>query len=423
MANRWLIRIFCALVAGISVPASGDTLVLQGGSSLSGRLLAFDRQQVVFADGCLGDALSHSWTAIISAEIGGACDGPPERSSQPINHRCSAEGFQVFAVVFKHSALPVLAENAAMTRNRMLHLDLLDPWDQAHGDVEDVRQITRVTVCRDDLKRDIALPLSYCSEPRQVAVAFDYKTPLSNRILTNGFSFYVRVSGSKPDYFDLDAFRKEVKSAFQNGISLWTSALHERQNMLTEPIQRFLESRISRSTSGYTMLLPPQVIELACPQAATFVVDLSFGNRGLFPRPPLVLAKAQTEGRTIALNVFDIKCFRAEFRFDANKRLRFELPEGCLNLVPIMTHELGHAFGIHHINDPAAHALMDERFSRDALVPTDGDVAQLIAVLSRSIEGDLPGAITMVSSNGVQPPADYVECPPQAAPSSQPECN
>ena len=384
---------------------------------------AFDRQQIVCAEGCGGEARPPAWTAIAIIELGGACDGPPDRTSQPIANRCAADGFQVFAIVFKNSALPVHAENAAMTRNFVLHLDLLDPWHQAHGTIDDVRQIAKVMACRDDLKRDVSLPPSYCSEPRQVAVAFDYKTPLSNRILTNGFSFYIRVSGTKPDHFDLDAFRREVKSAFQNGISLWISALHDRQSMLTEPIKRFLDTRISRSATGYTMLLPPQVIELACPQVATFVVDLSFGNRDLFPRPPLVLAKAQTEGRTIAFNVFDVKCFRTEFRFDANKRLRFELPGGCLNLVPIMTHELGHAFGINHIDDPTRHALMDKRFSRDALTPTDGDVLQLIAVLSRSIEGDSPGQITMVSSSGVQPPSDYVECQPQMAARSSPECN
>ncbi len=52
---------------------------------------------------------------------------------------------------------------------------------------------------------------------------------------------------------------------------------------------------------------------------------------------------------------------------------------------------------------------MDSRFSREALVPTDRDVAELVVVLERSITGSAPGVITFVSSNGVQPPADYRE--------------
>jgi hypothetical protein len=47
---------------------------------------------------------------------------------------------------------------------------------------------------------------------------------------------------------------------------------------------------------------------------------------------------------------------------DHIKRLRFELDDGCINLVPIMTHELGHAFGLNHFDEVSTHALMDSRF-------------------------------------------------------------
>jgi Matrixin len=256
---------------------------------------------------------------------------------------------------------------------------------------------------------EVAIPSSYCSETRQVAVSFDYKTPFSNRILTNGFSFYIRVSGTRPDSFDLESFCSQVRNAFQSGISLWTASLQDHDHLLTEPVRRFIETRSMKSQNGYWLLIPPQVIELRCPQSATFVVDLSFGNRSLFPRPPLVLAKAQTEGRTIALNVLDFRCFRAELLFDTDRQLTFELPDNCINLVPIMAHEIGHAFGIMHIDDPAEHALMDSRFSRDALMPTDCDVVALVAALHHSVTGSAPGVLTFVSSNGVQPPIDYHE--------------
>lgn len=385
MLNGWRDAGLCAavLLSGL-MPTHADTVHLHDGGSIAGRVVAFDRENVAFSEGCGGGGNDIPWTKIARLEFGG-CDSKPDASLQAIESRCVDERFWVFMVEFKGYGTPVISESAAITKDGLLHIDMFDPWDQAHGTIDYVRQVTKVTVCRGEIKREVTLPNSYCSEPRQVAVAFDYRTPFSNRVLTNGFSFYLRVSGKRPENFDLDAFRKEIRSAFQHGISLWTSALQDHKHLLTAPIQRFLETRTSRSKSGYTLLTPPQVIELSCPQSATFVVDLSFGNRSLFPRPPLVLAKAQTEGRTVALNVFDIKCYQTELWFDEKKRLRFELAGGCLNLVPIMTHELGHAFGIKHIDDSENHALMDSRFSRDALTPTERDVIEFVAVLGRGL--------------------------------------
>lgn len=410
MHRIWLWgALFIAVTCGACGVARADSVRLQGGSTINGRVQAFDRQSITFSEGCGDKVETLPWNTVTRLDIDERCGASAATPSPTPAGACAEDGFWIFAVTFQGDAAPALAEAVALTKDRVLHLDLFEPWSQAHGPIENVRQVVRLTACRERLRDKTALPATFCSEPRQMAVAFDYKTPLSNRIFTNGFSFYVRVSGSKPESFDLDAFRHEVRSAFQHGISLWTSALHERQHLLDEPLRRFLETRISRSASGYVLLMPPQVIELRCPQTATFVVDLSFGNRSLFPRPPLVLAKAQTEGRTVALNVFDIRCYRTEFRFNDKKQLSFELPGGCLNLVPIMTHELGHAFGIKHIDGPQ-HALMDSRFSRDALVPTDRDVVELVAVLNRSIVGTRPGEIMMVSSDGVQPPHDFVDC-------------
>jgi hypothetical protein len=388
-----------------------DVAHLSDGRAVSGTVLALDRDTIVFTEGCGAHETRLSWQLVSRLELGAACNSPPSKSHQAIVNTCEVDSFRVFVVEFRNGNSRLIAESIAITRNRIIHLDMLDPWDQAHGSSEDVQQIAKVYVCRSAVKVEVGLPPGFCSEPRQVAVAFDYKAPLSNKILTNGFSFYIRLSGNKPDTFDLNSFRKEVRSGFQHAVSVWTSALQDRKHLLTADIARFIESRISRSQNGYILLTPPQVIELACPHAATFIVDLSFDDRALFPRPPLVLAKAQTEGRTIALNVLDIWCFRSEWRFDEKNQLPFELSDRCLNLIPIMTHELGHAFGIAHIDDPRAHAIMDSRFSRDALVPTERDVIEFVSVLSRTISGGAPGEIAMVSSSGVQPPEDYVECP------------
>ncbi|WP_407114273.1 hypothetical protein [Bradyrhizobium sp. LMG 9283] len=154
-------------------------------------------------------------------------------------------------------------------------------------------------------------------------------------------------------------------------------------------------------------MIPPQVIRLQCPQNTTFVIELGFEDDELFPRFPLVLARAKIEGRTIALNMKQFKCYRAELKFGPTKQLAFELDDGCINLVPIMTHELGHAFGLNHLDLAGAHSLMDSRFSRDALAPTERDIAAPIAALERSISGAAPGVLNFVAREGVRPPDDW----------------
>ena len=158
------------------------------------------------------------------------------------------------------------------------------------------------------------------------------------------------------------------------------------------------------------MLLPPQVVPVACDQNATFIIKLEFENSPILPRTPLMLARAKIEGRTIALNMAQFKCFRSEMKFIEKGNLRFELEDGCFNLLPILTHELGHAFGMkHHDPDPNNHGLMDPNFSRDALSPRPRDVTSFVSALERSLTGARPGELEFMESNGVAPPAGVEE--------------
>ena len=321
---------------------------------------------------------------------------------------CSGRSFPILGLRFQGRQDWVLAESVIFSKQHF-HLRLFGALEDAHGDRQDVVAIERVEWCTTDVPSpsNPELPSSACREPRQFAVAFDYGTPLNNKIFINGFSFYVRVSGHPTEGFDFESAEDDIRASFGRALTIWTAALQDNNALLTPAIRTFVRSRTSTSSGGYMLLTPPQVVRLQCPHAATFIVELNFGGDETFPSRSLflTLAKSRLAGRTISLNMRDVACFRIMPEMtDGQVTLK---DDNCVNLLPIFTHELGHAFGIEHIPSTNGWALMNPVLSDHATMPTRLDVDAFVSALERSLTGASPGELEFREAAGLQAPADW----------------
>lgn len=321
---------------------------------------------------------------------------------------CTSRTFGVLAVRFQGEDEAVLAEHLVLDR-QYFHLRKFGAFEDLHGDRRAVALIQRVEWCAGAPAPTsrAGIPQGSCSDPRQIAVAFDYGTPLNNKILTNGFSFHLQLSGTPPSSFDEEKAAADVLASFGRSLTIWTAALQDNDALLTASVRAFVQARQSKSSGGFILLTPPQVVRLRCPHAATFVVELNFGGDGVFPSNSLflTLAKARVEGRTIALNMRDVTCFKT---FEAMDRGQLSLrQESCVNLLPVLMHEIGHAFGLDHIPIGSGPALMNPVLSAAATVPTQADVKALVSALDRSISGALPGELEYRQAEGLRAPEDW----------------
>ena len=336
------------------------------------------------------------------------CEPKKWRNSLISVASCSGRSFPILGIRFQGRPDLVLAESIIFSKQHF-HLRLFGALEDAHVDQHDVVTIERVEWCTTDAPSpsNPELPSDACREPRQFAVAFDYETPLNNKILTNGFSFYVRVSGNPTEGFDFERAGEDIRESFGRALTIWTAALQDNNALLTPAIRAFVRSRTSTSSGGYILLTPPQVIRLQCPHAATFIVELNFGGDETFPSQSLflTLAKSRLAGRTISLNMRDVACFRTMLEMTGGQVALKD--DNCINLLPIFTHELGHAFGIEHIPSTNGLALMNPVLSDHATMPTRLDVDAFVSALERSLNGASPGELEFREAAGLQAPANW----------------
>lgn len=371
-----------------------------------GKLVSRDATGVMFDVNCDGEGgrIFFEHAQVVGVEFNEICDGtvggiePP-----PILPVCDSSPLLTTAVEFVGGGETLYAQGVVIEDGH-IHLHLFYPMVNAHGPLTAVRKITDMYVCREVVSYKSEFQPAFCVERQQMAAEFNYGAPLSNKILTNGFSIYIKKVGEFSDE-QFSSISENVRSAFSTALTLWLAGLRDNEHLVDEETRDFLQSRVSTSSSGHQMFLPPQVIQVQCPDTAVFQVMIIGAGSNFFEKNRRFLAKASIEGRTIALNFATYPCQETEVKFYGKKKNpRYLVSPGCLNLLPIVTHELGHAFGIEHLDENGLEDLMDKKLVPSALRPSIRDLEAFADVLKQSIVGDKPGELVFKASDGVLPP-------------------
>lgn len=227
-----------------------------------------------------------------------------------------------------------------------------------------------------------------CFEPRQWAVNFTGKPVSRNQLFTQGFTVYVAGLG-EPASGAVDA-----RQAFGHAMTMWMSALLRIRGELEPELKAFVEQSF-RCGATACMLTPPQVVRRYCQPSAMFLLRwVEQPGDGFGPDEKNLLARAQVQGRTLLINA-------ADHRFDVALGRAPRLDGGKYNLISILTHELGHAFGLPDIYDGSP-SIMSASVRTMSNEPTDADARQLARILLREIKGSPPGEINIANCAGLR---------------------
>lgn len=404
---RTYTKLLCCSIVLFSDLLWADSLFMAD-RTIQGELVSRDTAGITFDINCDGKStrILFENSQVIAVELNEGCDETvDEIRTFPKMPICSTPPLRTTAVEFVGGGETLYAQGVVIDNER-IHLHLFDPLVNAHGPLTTIKKMTDMYVCREIVSYRSDFESEYCVEPQQFAAEFDYGAPLSNKILTNGFSLYMKTVGDFSDE-QLMSISKDVYSAFSTALTLWLTGLRDNNHLVDEVTRTFLDSRVSTTTSGHQLFLPPQVIQVQCPDTAVFQVMIIGSGSNFFEKNRRFLAKAQIEGRTIALNFVTFPCQQTEVKFYGEKKNpRYLVSPGCINLLPIVAHELGHAFGIEHLDENGLDDLMDSKLKQAALKPSIRDLEAFAEVLKKSIVGDKPGELQFKASDGVLPPDD-----------------
>ena len=366
--------------------ASAD--VVAGSDKQYGRIVKIDGHAVSIRPSCDATATVReiAWTDVRYLAFDDTCT--PHNVTPPVAGLADCDGqvMTAYAVRFKDGHSLEAVQVAFDGTNIRLERSTAQEWVIAGR--SDVATIVRTSRCRSVASHDDSWPATACVEPTQWAVNWSQTPVADNTIFTKGFAIHVVRAPSVPAALT----DEDVRLAFQTAVTLWTSALLTHRSELDADLQEYIASITSSSASRYVMLSPPQVIQVACPQLAMSVVRISMDPAQF---PAKVVALSQTEGRTISLNAGAFQFF---------SRLAPQETDPPINLIAVMTHELGHSFGLLDEDGPPEASVMAgvQRQLREMRDPTPADARRFAAVLRQTILGSRPGEFQAVRCAGLR---------------------
>lgn len=372
-----------------STRTMADTLILSD-RLVYGRLVSIGLADVTFATQC-GPTQKFPRSAVQQVQRNGSCKPKPIRPSSAGGDLCRDVPLELTEVQLRDPVQTFDVSEFAMFGGR-IHLRSADGATQFHGSDKRFVSMRRSLVCRNEV-RDIASLPGFCKEDTQHAINFGSDALFPNRILTRGISFYLEDDrGSGIDRSDQNAI--EIRLAFGNAVTQWMGALQDLGNDLPTAVRPVLNAMISHSPNGYTMLAPPQVVQVGCRDTAMFVVRfVADSAKSMVIDGRVKAARAELKGRTIWINGKTYPCWKADLTQNLWLPQQSLANQACANLTPIIAHELGHAFGlVGHQNLPGA-SIMDT--SLRIAYPTHADALSLANILLQPTTGSAAGRMDM----------------------------
>jgi hypothetical protein len=385
--KRFLVAVFASLlfVSG----ARADTLTLND-SLAYGKVISVSPSQVTFAPACTGRQIIDKAT-VKRITFDASCMPHPVQPYSAGGGLCE-KASNVFVLRFSDPVLAVYAADYSVAGDKV-HWTAADGTTMSHAPMTHLASVTRERVCSDVLEKKVDLPAIFCSEARPWAVNFSYAPVLDNRILTRGLSFYLEDENGKP-FDDTIGLGQTIRAAFGTALTEWMAALQDHRAELSPQVQTAIDGMISRG-SRVMLLTPPQVVQLGCRDSASFVIRFATTDESQLRNPDgsdRKAARAEVAGRTVLINGVAYKCWKADARAVLFLEATAQGP-ACFNLVPILVHELGHAFGLKGHIDGAQRSIMDSQISPDLLRPTAADALALANILGQPIEGVAAGRL------------------------------